>query len=547
MCRFALAMAIAFLAAPDIPMAGAPEHDPVGVYWIFLKDKGPDIQTRLVQFQDSLPERTIARRRKAIAAETVVDINDLSVYKPYSDSLAGYLIKTREESRWLNAVSAELKESDIPRIKDLAFVTDLQPVRRSDPQSIEVEVTETWEAGETDFTPSPASLDYGPSFRQLEQIDVIWAHEQGYHGEGILICYLDSGFLTYHHAFNQMNIVDTYDFANDDDFVGYDPAQDEPEQPNHGTGTLGTIGGYYPGQLIGPAFAASYILCKTEVTSSETAVEEDYYVAALEWGEYLGADLASSSLSYKDWYTISDFDGQTCVTTMAANIAFAKGMILCSSMGNEGPGRFTLGAPADSRYSLGIGAVTSDGELARFSSWGPTADGRIKPDICAQGVATIAATPYTTDGFGKWNGTSLSCPLAAGVVALVIQAHPDWSPSRVKEAILESADKANRPDIRFGWGIVNARDAINYPSFSGYVIDKGNSRGVIAQIFLTDKTQTIPNEISISSDSSGYFLAPNLGDGEYTYTVTCKGVAKSKGSIIVPPSEEIDLIIDLTE
>jgi subtilisin family serine protease len=372
---------------------------------------------------------------------------------------------------------------------------------------------------------------------------VIWAHQQGYHGEGIIICFLDTGFLTYHHAFNHMNILATYDFINDDEFVGYDPSQDLEGQPRHGTGCLGTIGGYYPGELIGPAFAASYILCKTEVTGSETTVEEDYYVAGMEWGEIMGADVASSSLSYFDWYNTDDYDGQTCVTTVAANIAFQKGMILCSSMGNSGPGKFTLGAPADSRYSLGIGAVQWNGKLAEFSSWGPTSDGRIKPDICARGVATIAATPYTKDGFGKWSGTSLSCPLAAGVVALVIQAHPDWSPYRVKEAILKTASRANRPDIRYGWGIVNTTDAINYPSFSGYIIDETTMKGFAAIIELTSEK----TEIAGNSDSSGYFLFPNLDEDEYNVKIYKSGFRPFSASISIPPSEEFDICLERIE
>lgn len=514
-----------------------------GVYWIFLKDKGPDIEKRILEFQNKLPERTITRRMKALNNPIVADFYDLPVYKKYVNILQAYIIEFREQSRWLNAISAKVSKSQLEAIERLSFVTRTQPVSRSDYQLIQTEIVESWTANGYGYHLPDAGCDYGRSFDQLNQIGVIWAHEQGYHGEGIIICFLDTGFLTYHHAFNHMNIIATYDFINDDEFVGYDPSQDLEDQPRHGTGCLGTIGGYYPGELIGPAFGASYILCKTEVTGSETAVEEDYYVAGLEWGEMMGADVASSSLSYYDWYTTDDLDGQTCVTTIAANIAFRKGMILCSSMGNSGPGKFTLGAPADSRYSLAIGAVQWNGKLAGFSSWGPTVDGRIKPDICARGVATIAASPYTTDGFGKWNGTSLSCPLAAGVVALVTQAHPDWSPYRIKEAILKTASQANRPDIRYGWGIVNAKDAINYPSFSGYVIDNATKKGLVAVIeLITEKT-----EIVINSDSSGYFLFPNLGEGDYTVKVFKSGYKQFVTSIDIPPSEEFDIELEKKE
>jgi serine protease AprX len=524
-----------------IELGSAAAADSTGVYWIFLRDKGPDVESRLVEFQKQLPSKTIQRRRKSMGCEIVTDIYDLPVYEPYIASLAKRIVKLREKSRWLNAISAEISLEDLASIEKQPFVTEIRPVLRSDPQSMKVQVTDSWTAGERVYQYRPTSIDYGRSFDQLEQIDVIWAHEQGYHGEGIIICFLDTGFLTYHHAFNHMDILATYDFINDDDFVGFDPDQDLPGQPDHGTGCLGTIGGYYPGELVGPAFEASYILCKTEETGSETAVEEDYYVAGLEWGERMGADVASSSLSYSDWYSADDYDGLSCVTTVAANIAFQKGMILCSSMGNAGPGKFTLGAPADSRYSLGIGAVQWNGELARFSSWGPTADGRIKPDVCARGVATVAATPYTTDGFGLWNGTSLSCPLAAGVVALVIQAHPGWSSLQVKEAVLETASRSTRPDIRYGWGIVNAMDAINYPSLSGYVIDRYKNSGMAGEIRL--EREESGESITAQSESSGWFLFANLADGSYLITVDEKGYLPYRRSIEIPPSQDFDIVL----
>jgi subtilisin family serine protease len=515
------------------------------VYWVFFNDKGPDTESRIVEFQNTLPERTIWRRSKAMQSEIVADFYDLPVYQPYKDSLSVYIDYIREESRWLNAVSAVVKPFELHEIKQLPFVERTQPVARSNPQSIDYEIADSWRAGDNRYQPTPTALDYGASFRQLEQINVIWAHQQGYHGEGVIICFLDTGFLTYHHAFDQMNIIAAHDFINDDDFVGYDPSQDAKGQPNHGTGCLGTIGGYYPGELIGPAFAASYILCKTEVTESETAVEEDYYVAGLEWGELLGADVASSSLSYSDWYTIDDFDGQTCVTTIAANIAFRKGMILCSSIGNSGPGKITLGAPADSRYSLGIGGVQWNNLLYPHSSWGPTADGRIKPDVCARAVATIAATPYSTDEFSKWSGTSLSCPLVAGAMALVIQAHPDWGPDMVKEAIKESADRANRPDIRFGWGVVNTRAAINYPSFEGYIIDSSTGHGVPVAIKIeSEDTEDIHEAVS---DSSGHFLFANLPYGDYSITISTAQYEQFQGNMSIPPSEEFDIYLNRAE
>ncbi|MEE9553035.1 MAG: S8 family serine peptidase [candidate division Zixibacteria bacterium] len=525
----------------SVPAYSLDDTDSTGVYWVFFEDKGPDIESRIAEFEKSLPEKTIERRRKALDTEVVADILDLPVFEPYIDSLESLVIRIRQQSRWLNAVSAVISLSKIDNIRSFSFVTEMEPVRRSDPMSIETEISETWIAGEHGYFNPTTSLDYGRSFDQLEQIGVVWAHEEGFHGEGVLICFLDTGFLTYHHAFNHMDIVAEYDFINDDDFVGFDPDQDLPGQPDHGTGCLGTIGGFYPGELIGPAFAASFILCKTEETGSETAVEEDYYVAGLEWGEIMGADVASSSLSYSDWYTADDLDGETAITTRAANIAFEKGMILCSSMGNSGPGKFTLGAPADSRLSLGIGGVQWNGELYRWSSWGPTADGRIKPDVSARAVKTVAATPYTTDGFGLWNGTSLSCPLVAGAVALVIQAHPDWSPEQVKEAVRESANRATRPDIRFGWGVVNVKGAINYPSLGGYVSDSATGRLVIAEVEI-ENLET-GEFLNMETDDSGYYLFPNLEFGHYNFRIFEEKYLPFEKIFTIPPSEEFDVFL----
>ena len=171
----------------------------------------------------------------------------------------------------------------------------------------------------------------------------------------------------------------------------------------------------------------------------------------------------------------------------------------------------------------------------------PTADGRIKPDVCARGVATVAATPYTTDGFSLWNGTSLSCPLAAGAVALIIQAHPEWSPLELKEAVLETASRSTRPDIRYGWGVINARDAINYPSFSGYVIDRFARRGLACEIRLELKESG--EILTTRSEESGEFLFANLPYGSYAVVIEEEDYLPYRDSVDIPPSQEFDIIL----
>jgi subtilisin family serine protease len=224
--------------------------------------------------------------------------------------------------------------------------------------------------------------------------------------------------------------------------------------------------------MIGPAYAAAFILAKTENTASETPVEEDNWAAAAEWAEAMGADVISSSLGYLVFdrpftsYTFMDMNGQTAISTRAADLAASLGVVVVNSAGNEGfnPDHNTLGAPADGRAVIAVGAVDFAGRRASFSSVGPTPDGRVKPDVAAQGVAVKVARSTSTTGYGGSSGTSFSCPLTAGVAALVLQAHPFYGVEQVISVMRETASNAGSPDNLLGWGIVNALAAVQAPA-----------------------------------------------------------------------------------
>ena len=287
-------------------------------------------------------------------------------------------------------------------------------------------------------------------------------HERGLHGEGIVVAVFDSGFPNLaHEAFASMTIVAERDFVN-----GRDSVRESVDA--HGTNTLSTLGGYSPGQLVGPAYAASFILAVTEDVRSETPVEEDNWAAAAEWAEALGADVISSSLGYLDFdlphtsYTDRDMNGETAVTTRAAARAAERGIVVVSSAGNGGfdPTRNTLGAPADGVRVVSVGAVTRTGERTSFSSVGPTADGRIKPDVAAMGAGVVVAR-HLGNLYGAASGTSFSCPLTAGVVALLLQAHPTYTVDDVLTVLRGSASQASAPDTLLGWGIVDAVAAVD--------------------------------------------------------------------------------------
>ncbi|MGB5137422.1 MAG: S8 family peptidase, partial [Candidatus Zixiibacteriota bacterium] len=308
----------------------------------------------------------------------------------------------------------------------------------------------------------PFPPDYGPSFVQMNQIQVPALHDLGYKGEGIRILMLDTGFRVNHPVFAHTDIEATYDFINNDADV--DDDLPDSSQPIHGTQTFSIIGASVEGLMLGVAYEATFLLAKTEIRADEIQAEEDNWVAGIEWGESLGSDVVSSSLGYTDWYDSTDFDGNTAITTRAADIAASLGVIVVNSAGNQQqPGNTgaTLIAPSDGDSVISVGAVDLGGQIAGFSSYGPSYDGRIKPDVCAMGVSDAVANP-SSNGLMTASGTSFSCPLVAGAVALLLQAKPEWGYGEIYTALTSTANRSNSPDNVYGYGIVRSLDALNY-------------------------------------------------------------------------------------
>jgi len=429
--------------------------------WVFFKDKGVHgtaAQARAVEeARQALTARALARRAKTRGQDNV-DLLDVPVHAGYVQALLETGARMRAQSRWLNAVSVEASSPEIEAIRGLPFVARVQPVAAARREPIEVIPVDT---GGTDGSLSPRALNYGDCASQILPIQVNLLHDGGFTGNGVLICMLDTGFLRTHEALLPVNVLAERDFINDDN-VTSNQAGDDPEQHNHGSYCLSLIGGFHSGDLIGPAFDADYILGKTEDVTSETPVEEDYWIEGAEWADSLGADVISSSLGYKDWYTYQDLDGETAPITIAADLAVANGICVVNSAGNEGDDPwFHIIAPADGNFVTTVGAVDSLGTIASFSSRGPTADGRIKPDVCAMGVGDLIALPSTPNSYGRGSGTSFSCPLVAGVSALLLDKHPNWTPFQVRDALRSSAINAASPNNTYGWGVIRAWNASN--------------------------------------------------------------------------------------
>ena len=456
-----------FLCSPIINAFAQTEKKPDSkIYWIFLKDKEtPLYKTNLGSEYLQISQRALDRRRKVRQEGNLLDKKDWPIESAYRNKLETSGIFIRNESRWLNAVSATIPEDKVETIKRLPFVKKIQPLGK-----LEVPLPEERDEDPINiFKTTDTFFDYGNSLLQNSQIQVPDVHNLGLSGKGVLVGMLDTGFDHQYPIFSKMDILAEYDFHNRDSITS-NQAEDNLYQHNHGTQTLSVIGGYQEGRLIGPAWGASYALAKTEWIPSETRIEEDHWVAGLEWLERLGADVVSSSLGYhtfddKTGYTYEDLDGNTCVTTIAVDHAAALGVVVVNSAGNErnDPWHF-INSPADGDSVIAVGAVNALKTLTSFSSVGPTADGRVKPDVVALGMNTYAMRPSenNTPYFSFFSGTSFSCPLVAGVCALILEAHPELTAMEVRDALRNTADQAVDPDTLYGWGLVDAYEAIFY-------------------------------------------------------------------------------------
>ena len=369
------------------------------------------------------------------------------------------------ESRWLNAVSVRCDSACRSRLSSLPFITGIRGVATYHRPLERIEPDFSAVRAESPAAAAPP-LKYGSSRDQLVQLKVPVAHQNGFAGQGEIVAIFDAGFRKDHIAFKNHVIVAEHDYVFDDGNVSNDIDTD-----SHGTSTWSCVGGSVPGTLYGPAYQAKFILAATEDIRSETIVEEDNWVAAFEWADRLGATVISCSLGYSDWYAPSDFDGTTALTSRVASTAAKKGIVVVNSAGNSGPLPSTLNAPADAVNILAVGAVAGSGVIAGFSSQGPTADGRLKPEVVARGVATFVATSSSTASFGRSSGTSFSCPLTAGFSAVLLSAHPDWNPLQVREAVMMTASRKDSPDNTYGYGIPDMALALDYLPLASVVID----------------------------------------------------------------------------
>lgn len=435
--------------------------------WVFFTDKGNNTARYFANPLTVVSEKSLKRRAKVLDENNLISEMDLPVNQHYINRLneLGFVVK--QKTKWFNGVSGYFKSGNITQLAELNFIKKLDVVQKykTDYTNPEMENDGSGkQKEEINKQESTSSFNYGPSFTQLNQIQVPAVHDLGYTGSGITIGMMDAGFdRLSHQVFSSMNIIATWDFVNGDPNV---ENQGDMGDGSHGTSTLSTIGGFFEGELIGPAFNSDYILMKTENTESETPVEEDNWIAALEWADSIGVDVTSTSLTYLDYdppfqsYTWEDMDGNTALITIAADLAVKIGIFVANSAGNSGwNSHNTLGAPADGDSVVAVGSVNSDGSRSSFSSVGPTVDGRYKPDLMAMGSGVYVARNWSNTSYGTSSGTSFSCPLLAGCAALLLEVDPSLTPIQLRELMKNTASQSSSPDNLMGWGIINTLEA----------------------------------------------------------------------------------------
>ncbi len=499
---------------------------------VFLTDK-EDVAASIANPISILTQDAIDRKT---LQSTPIDARDVPVNEDYITQLKNSPgISVYAKSKWMNAVYVRGTQNDIEDLITAGFVSSVELMDKSInfrpggtiPDKFAIENQQ-----------SRIVYNYGDAANQTIMIRADYLHEQDFTGDGMVVAVLDSGFpnVMNNPAFSSIvaedRLLGTYDFALRQENVD--------GTGSHGARTFSDIGGFILDQFVGTAPEASFYLFRTEYGPTENPVEEAWWVEALERADSLGVDVVNTSLGYRAYdnaaydHSYEDLDGQTTIGARGANHAFDKGMILVTSAGNGGSSSFpTVGTPGDSPGMLTIGAVDSDGDYVSFSSIGPTVDGRVKPDVMAQGLNAAVVSQNGTVSTGS--GTSFSSPIMAGAVASLWQARPEIPNGQIMQVVRESAHLFNNPTDEMGYGIPNFEDALTilltlgledqlraeqfalYPnpvktsvnvSFPNGVTEADVSLyNIIGEQILTVKISNVTNWINLSELGSGMYFA----------------------------------------
>jgi len=486
-------------------------------YFILFRDKGEITPALLQKALDALSEESIARRNRLTGGKEITTFEDLPVNAAYIKAVEDLGITIENKLKWFNAVTAYLTPEQLNKVSILSFVKNTETVKIIKGKRPDF----TFTPGLLKQNPSSIfDLDYGLSLGQLLLSDIPIVHSKGITGQGIRIGLLDTGFdWMRHESLTNSSVLAEHDFIFKDSSTS-NQIGDASNQHDHGTAVFSVIGGYKPGKLIGVAFSSQYILAKTEDVRNELHIEEDNYAAALEWMENLGVDIASASLGYSTFdqggsYSYADMNGKTTISTKASELAFSKGVVMINSAGNEGNKTWKyITAPADGFNTIAVGSVNSQNIVSGFSSLGPTYDGRIKPEILALGEAVYVAQASTINSYYNNSGTSFSAPIAAGVAALLLSAHPYLTNVEVRDILIKTGDSYSNPNNSRGYGLTSALKAVSFP-----VIKPDGAQNKIHKYFFGNIKDSVTIHYSVNGTDFTLGNIPLFAAEKYTFTI----------------------------
>jgi len=428
--------------------------------WVFFDDK-ENVQASIDNPLTILTQEAIDRKSMH---NVPIDARDVPVNEAYIIQVKNATgISVFAKSKWMNCVYVQGTQTNIENLLNLSFVSSVEWADKD----LNTFPTPDDYTSEDKFAIENVNnrivYNYGAAANQIEMIKGDFLHQENFTGEGMIVAVLDSGFPdvntnpAFSHIVNEGRLLGTFDF--------FSRTTNVTGTGTHGIRTFSDIGGFIENQFVGTAPNAAFYLFRTEYGPDENPREEAWWVAALERSDSLGVDVINTSLGYQDYdnpnydHSYEDLDGHTTFAARGANIAFAKGMLLITSAGNDGNGFGTVATPADAPGLLSIGAVNSDGEYASFSSRGPTVDGRVKPDVMAQGqdAAVIDSSGNVTFS----SGTSFSSPILTGSITCLWQSRPEVKNGQIMQIVRQSASLFNNPTNQMGYGIPNFEEAYN--------------------------------------------------------------------------------------
>lgn len=492
---------------------------------LYLKDKHPTEMQRTHPLT-YLSQKAIDRR---VEQGVEIDSTDYPISSIYKEAIAKLNVPIVAESKWFNTVVVQCEDSlQIREIEKLSFVDSVQFVWRG-------RIYEQKERMRPRLATMNSSSDtllsnwFGVSAQQFEVHNAQAMLNAGFRGMGVDIAIIDGGF-------TNVDVIPLFAHSVIAGYKNFVPDGELFYAVDHGTRVLSTMAVNWPHKIMGSAPQASYFLLRSEDQKSEFLVEEDYWVAAAEYADSIGVRLTNTSLGYNKFddpalsYTQKDLTGKHSIMSRAADMASDKGMIIVASAGNAGGGSWgKITVPGDSEKAITVGAIALDSTIASFSSKGPTADGRIKPDLVSIGRQTI--TINKNGKIGRTNGTSFSSPFLTGLIGSLWSVNPQLNRNKLIDIVRRSAHQFHNPDSIYGYGIPDFEIAYH-------------------EVLKTLKLETgsVSTGIMKVSKSKNNFLTITLNEAEFVPSSYSVRILDEKGNtIMIGQFESHEYIFELTK